>query len=155
MSEERKQGFIDKFVPKSADDAMKMIFKGLILAVLFGTLLMTSRQINGNSGTWENIEKQKNQMRYWRGEISAIEFTENEEQIELTRFYMQWQYVIFGNIFRALVNVSLIYVVVGFAALSKTHQDEKVRSLSIAIAGVVLFVLILTTFFSNIAITLA
>ena len=154
MSEERKQGFIEKFIPKNADDAIRMIMKGIVLAVLFGTLLMTSRQINTNSGTWENLEKQKNQMSYWKGEISAIEFTEREESIELTKYYLQWQYVIFGNIFRALVNVSMIYVVIGFAALSKNHQDEKVRALSIAIAGVVLFILMLTTFFNNIAVNL-
>ncbi len=91
MSEERKQGFIERFVPKSADDAIKMIIKGLVLAVLFGTLLMTSRQLNLNSATWENVEKQKNQMSFWKGEISAIEFTENEEKIELTKYYLQWQ----------------------------------------------------------------
>jgi ABC-type multidrug transport system fused ATPase/permease subunit len=152
-STERK-GFIDNLLNMDSYGAMKLIVKGMILAVIFGTALMTSRQINLNAATWQNIENQKNEMAFWNGEITQIEFTEREEQITLMRFQMQYQFVIFGNIFRGLVNLSLLFVVVGFIGLAKSHEDDKIRALSIMISGVILFVLMLTTFFSNIAINL-
>ncbi len=149
-----KTGFIDKLMNMDRDESMRLIIRGLILSIIFGTLLMTSRQINANANTWRDIKNQQNSMAYWDGEISYTEYTERQQEINLHRDYMRYQFVIFGNIFRALVNLALIFVVLGFIGLSRTHEDDKVRALSIMIAGVVLFVIMLTTMFSNIAITL-
>ncbi|MFX1268013.1 MAG: hypothetical protein ACFFAK_08635, partial [Promethearchaeota archaeon] len=47
--------------------AMKFIIYGLIAAILFGLIMMISRSIAQNAGTWEAIANQENEMNYWNG----------------------------------------------------------------------------------------
>ena len=66
---------------------------------------------------------------------------------------MEYQVIIIGNIARIGVNVGLFFIVIGFLSFALNDKfDEKTRRIYLVLAGAILFVIMLTTFFSQIAI---
>ncbi len=156
MGEVKKgeKGFFDRLPLMDKNRATKFIIYGLVAAVLFGLIMMISRSIAQNASTWENLENQRNEINYWNGEYGFNDFIKRQEEIDETRYWMEWQDVIFMNVARVGVNISLIFILIGFLSFAVNDKiDEKTRRISLVIAGLVLFVLMFTTFFSAIAIT--
>ena len=156
MGEVKKgeKGFFDRLPLMDKNRATKFIIYGLVAAVLFGLIMMISRSIAQNASTWENLENQRNEINYWNGEYGFNDFIKRQEEIDETRYWMEWQDVIFMNVARVGVNISLIFILIGFLSFAVNDKiDEKTRRISLVIAGLVLFVLMFTTFFSAISIT--
>ena len=156
MGEVKKgeKGFFDRLPLMDKNRATKFIIYGLVAAVLFGLIMMISRSIAQNASTWENLENQRNEINYWNGEYGFNDFIKRQEEIDETRYWMEWQDVIFMNVARVGVNISLIFILIGFLSFAVNDKiDEKTRRISLIIAGLVLFVLMFTTFFSAISIT--
>jgi len=156
MGEVKKgeKGFFDRLPLMDKNRATKFIIYGLVAAVLFGLIMMISRSIAQNASTWENLENQRNEISYWNGEYGFNDFIKRQEEIDETRYWMEWQDVIFMNVARVGVNISLIFILIGFLSFAVNDKiDEKTRRISLVIAGLVLFVLMFTTFFSAISIT--
>ncbi len=152
VGEER--GFFDRLPLMDKNKATKFIVYGLVAAVLFGLIMMISRSVAQNAATWENLENQRNEINYWNGEYGFNDFIKRQEEIDETRYWMEWQDVIFMNIARVGVNISLIFIVIGFLSFAVNDKlDERTRRISLIIAGLILFVIMFTTFFSAIAIT--
>ena len=153
MGEERGS-FFDRLPLMDKNKATKFIVYGLVAAVLFGLIMMISRSVAQNAATWEDLEDQRNEVSYWNGEYGFNDYIKRREEIDETRFWMEWQDVIFMNIARVGVNISLIFIVIGFLSFAVNDKiDEKTRRISLVIAGLVLFVVMFTTFFSAISIT--
>ncbi len=151
-----EKGFFDRLPLMDKNKATKFIIYGLIAAVLFGLIMMISRSIAQNASTWENLENQRNEINYWNGEYGFNDYIKRQEEIDEIRYWMEWQDVIFMNIARVGVNISLIFILIGFLSFAVNDKiDEKTRQISLIIAGLVLFVIMFTTFFSAIAITVA
>lgn len=154
VGEER--GFFDKLPLMDKNKATKFIVYGLVVAVLFGLIMMISRSVSQNAAKWENLENQRNEINYWNGEYGFNDFIKRQEEIDEIRYWMEWQDVIFMNIARVGVNISLIFMVIGFLSFAVNDKlDEGTRKISLIIAGLILFVIMFTTFFSAIAITVA
>ncbi|MFX0034568.1 MAG: hypothetical protein ACFE9I_02870 [Candidatus Hermodarchaeota archaeon] len=154
MGEERS--FFDRLPLLDKNKATKFIIYGLLAAIIFGLMMMISRSIAQNAGTWYNIAYQENQMNYWNGVYGYNDYIQKLEEIEKTMYWMQFQDVIFMNIARVGVNISLFFILIGFLSFAVNDKiDEKTRRIFLIIAGLILFVIMFTTLFSSISISVS
>ncbi len=153
MGNERGVSLYERLPLDNKEKAMKFLIYGLLTAVIFGTILMISKSIADNAGTWQNLDNQQNEMNYMQGIYGYNDYIERLEKTALIAYWMQYQEVIVGNIARIGVNVGLIFIMIAFVSFALNDKlDERTRRISLTLAGVVLFVVMFTTFFSNIAI---
>ncbi|MHA2430665.1 MAG: hypothetical protein ACXACC_06475 [Promethearchaeota archaeon] len=157
MGEERKKSRLLENIPLlDKRKAMKFIIYGLIAAILFGLIMMISRSIAQNAGSWEAIANQENEMNYWNGVYGYSDYLQRQEEIDRTRYWMEFQDVIFMNIARVGVNIALVFIVIGFLSLGVAENiDERTRRIFLIIAGLILFVIMFTTFFASISISVS
>ena len=152
-TEERKVSIVDMLPVMSKEKATKFLIYGLLVAIIFGTILMVSKSIADNASVWLSLENQQNEMNYMQGLYGYNDYIVKIERALLIRYWMEYQVIIFGNIARIGVNVGLFFIVVGFLSFALNDKfDEKSRRIYLILAGAILFVIMLTTFFSQIAI---
>jgi hypothetical protein len=150
------ENLIDQILKIDHKKATKFIIYGLIAAMICGTVMTTSKSIESNAADWKNVMDQQNEMDYWNGFIGLQEFNERQEEIQLQKYYMDVQFVIFGNIARIGVNIALLFVVFGFIGYSLNKDiDPRIKQLSFVLAGLILVVLMFTTMFSGISISVS
>jgi hypothetical protein len=149
-----REGFFDRLPLLDKNKATKYIIYGLLVAILFGLMMMISRSIAQNASTWENLANQENDMNYWNGVYGFNDYIQRQEEIDRIRYWMEWQDVIFVNIARVGVNVSLFFIMIGFLSFAVNDKmDDRTRRISLIIAGLILFVIMFTTFFASISIS--
>jgi len=157
MGEERKKFSIFENIPLlDKRKAMKFIIYGLIAAILFGLIMMISRSIANNAGAWQNLALQENDIAYWNGEYGYNDYIRRQEEIYRITYWMAFQDVIFMNIARVGVNIALVFMLIGFLSLGVAENiDERARRIYLIISGLILFIVMFTTFFASISISVA
>ncbi|MFW9772620.1 MAG: hypothetical protein ACFFEO_10740, partial [Candidatus Thorarchaeota archaeon] len=136
--------------------AMKFIIYGLIAAILFGLIMMISRSIAQNASSWEALANQENDISYWNGEYGYNDYLHRQEEIDRIRYWMEFQDLIFVNIARVGVNIALVFMLIGFLSLGVSENiDERARRIYLIISGLILFVIMFTTFFASISISVS
>ena len=152
-TEERKVSLFDVLPVMNKEKATKFIMYGLLIAIIFGTMLMISKSIADNAYTWLLLENQQNEMNYMQGLYGYNDYIVKIERANLIRYWMEYQIIIIGNIAKIGVNVGLFFIVVGFLSFALNEKfDERSRRIFLILAGAILFVIMLTTFFSQISI---
>jgi len=152
-TEERKVSLYDMLPVMSKEKATKFLIYGLLVAIIFGTILMISKSIADNASVWLSLENQQNEMNYMQGLYGYNDYIVKIERALLIRYWMEYQVIIVGNIARIGVNVGLFFIVIGFLSFALNDKfDEKSRRIYLILAGAILFVIMVTTFFSQIAI---
>ena len=152
-TEERKVSLVDMLPVMNKEKATKFLIYGLLVAIIFGTILMISKSIADNASIWLSLENQQNEMNYMAGLYGYNDYIVKAERALLIRYWMEYQVIIVGNIARIGVNVGLFFIVVGFLSFALNDKfDEKSRRIYLILAGAILFVIMVTTFFSQIAI---
>ena len=155
-TEDRKIKLYDLLPIMDKEKATKFLIYGLLVAIIFGTILMISKSIADNAYTWFLIESQQNEMNYMQGLYGYNDYVEKIERATLLYYWMDFQVVIVGNIARIGVNIGLFFIVVGFLSFALNDQfDEKSRRIYLILAGTILFVIMVTTFFSQIAVQIS
>jgi hypothetical protein len=148
--------FFDRFSLLDKKKATKYIVYGLIAAILFGLIMMISRSIAQNAWTWQNLANQQNSTDFWNGVYGYTDYVKRQQEINEIRYWMEWQDVIFMNIARVGVNIALFFILIGFLSFALNEQiDEKTRRISLVISALVLFVMMFTTFFASISISVS
>jgi len=157
MSEKRKGGFLVDSIPLlDKRKAMKFIVYGLIAAILFGLIMMISRSIAQNAGSWENIANQENDMNYWNGLYGYNDYIQNQENIDRIRYWMEYQDTIFMNIARVGINIALVFILIGFLSFAVTENiDERTRRIYLIISGMILLLIMFTTFFGSVVVSVS
>jgi len=157
MTEKRKSGFLVDSIPLlDKRKAMKFIVYGLIAAILFGLIMMISRSIAQNAGTWESLANQENEMNYWNGLYGYNDYIQNEQNIDRIRYWMEYQDAIFMNIARVGVNIALVFILIGFLSFAVTENiDERTRRIYLIIAGTILLLIMFTTFFGSVFVSVS
>ena len=146
-----KASLFDKLPLIDKNRAAKFVIYGLIIAIAFGIMMMVSRSVAANASYWAQLANQENDMAYASGAYGYNDYVYNGEQIIRTQYWMQFQEVIFMNIARVGVNIGLLFVVIGFLSFAVNDNiQEKVRKTALIIAGLILFLIMFTTFFSSI-----
>ncbi len=149
-----KASLFDKLPLLDKNRAAKFIIYGLIIAILFGLMMMISRSIADNAGQWAALLNQENNISYWNGVYGYNDYIERQQEILRIQYWMAYQDVIFMNIARVGVNVGLIFVLIGFLSFAINDKiDENTRKISLIIAGLVLFIMMFTTLFSSISVS--
>ena len=149
-------GFLENLPSLDKKKATKFIIYGLFVAILFGIMMGISRSIAQNASSWETLANQENEINYWNGDYGFNDYIKRQEEIDRTRYWMEWQDVIFMNIARVGVNISLFFILVGFLGFAVNDKiEEKTRRIFLIIAGLILFVIMFTTFFASITISVA
>jgi hypothetical protein len=149
-----RESFFDRLPLLDKNKAIKYIIYGLLVAILFGLMMMISRSVAQNASSWENLANQENDMNYWNGVYGFNDYIQRQEEIDRIRYWMEWQDVIFVNIARVGVNVSLFFIMIGFLSFAVNDKiDDRTRRISLIIAGLILFVIMFTTFFASISIS--
>jgi len=152
-TEDRKIKLYDLLPIMDKEKATKFLIYGLLVAIMFGTILMISKSIADNAYTWFLIESQQNEMNYMQGLYGYNDYIVKIERANLLYYWMEFQVVIVGNIARIGVNIGLFFIVVAFFSFALNDQfDEKSRRIYLILAGAILFVIMVTTFFSQIAV---
>ncbi len=150
-----KASLFDKLPLLDKNRAAKFIIYGIIIAIIFGLMMMISYSIAVNAGQWAALANQDNYLNYWNGFYGFNDFIERQEEIEMIALWMAYQDVIFMNIARIGINIGLVFVLIGFLSFAVNDKiDENTRKTSIIIAGLVLFIMIFTTLFSSISVTI-
>ncbi len=152
-TEERKISIFDMLPVMNKEKATKFLMYGLLLAIIFGSILMISKSIADNASVWLSLENQLNEMNYMAGLYGYNDYIVKAERALLIRYWMEYQVIIVGNIARIGVSVGLFFIVVAFLSFALNDKfDEKSRRIYLILAGAILFVIMVTTFFSQIAI---
>ena len=153
MGNERGMSLFDRLPLNDKEKATKFLLYGLLTAIIFGTILMTSKTIADNASTWQNLDNQQNEMNYMEGVYGYNDYIERLERTALIRYWMEYQEVIVGNIARIGVNVGLIFIMIAFVSFALNDSlDERTKRICLVLAGLILFVVMFTTFFSGIAV---
>ena len=148
-----KASLFDKLPLLDKNRAAKFIIYGLIIAVLFGLMMMISRSIASNSGQWQDLADQENEFNYWYGLYGYNDYIERQQEIDRIGFWMSYQDVVFMNIARVGINIGLVFVLIGFLSFAVNDKiDENTRKISLIIAGLILFMMMFTTLFSSISV---
>ena len=152
-TEERKISIFDMLPVMNKEKATKFLMYGLLVAIIFGSILMISKSIADNASVWLSLENQLNEMNYMAGIYGYNDYIVKAERALLIRYWMEYQVIIVGNIARIGVSVGLFFIVVAFLSFALNDKfDEKSRRIYLILAGAILFVIMVTTFFSQIAI---
>jgi len=152
-TEERKINIFDMLPVMNKEKATKFLMYGLLVAIIFGSILMISKSIADNASVWLSLENQLNEMNYMAGLYGYNDYIVKAERAILIRYWMEYQVIIVGNIARIGVSVGLFFIVVAFLSFALNDKfDEKSRRIYLILAGAILFVIMVTTFFSQIAI---
>ncbi len=152
-TEERKVGIFDMLPVMNKERATKFLIYGLLIAIIFGTILMISKSIADNAATWLSLENQQNEMNYMQGLYGYNDYIVKAERAILIRYWMEYQVIILGNISRIGVNVGMFFIAIAFLSFALNDKfDEKTRRIYLILAGVILFVIMVTTFFSQIVV---
>jgi len=152
----RDDNFFDRLPLMDKNKALKYIIYGLLVAIIAGSILMLSMTIAGMSGTWDNLAMQYLNEQYWAGNIGYQEYLEQAEAIDKAVLWMNFQPLILGNIARVFVNIGLVFMVIGFLGIAVNEKiDEQTRKVCLIFGGAILFVIIFTTMFTQIAIQVA
>ena len=155
-TEERKVSLFDMLPVMNKEKATKFLMYGLLVAIIFGTILMISKSIADNASTWLSLENQLNEMNYMQGLYGYNDYIIKVERALLIRYWMEYQVIIVGNIARIGVNVGLFFIVVAFLSFALNDKfEEKSRRIYLVLAGAILFVIMITTFFTQIAVMVA
>ena len=59
MGNERGTSLFDRLPLNDKEKATKFLLYGLLTAIIFGTILMTSKTIADNAATWQNLDNQR------------------------------------------------------------------------------------------------
>jgi len=156
MAEKRKGNrLIDSIPIMDKRKAMKFIVYGLIAGILFGLIMMISYSIALNATTWQNIALQENNMNYWNGLYGYNDYVKRQQDIYRITYWMQFQDVIFMNIARVGINIALVFILIGFLSFAVAENvDERTRRIYLTIAGLILLLVMFTTLFGSISISI-
>ncbi len=149
-----KRDVVDVLLNIDHKKATKYLIRGMIIAIIFGGIALTSKSIASNGQDWWYWQSQENENNLNNGLIGYDEYLKKSNEIEATRYWMQFQEAIFGNIARIGVDFGLILVLIGFIAYASNKDlNDKMRLLSLILAGLVICVIMLTALFTSVSVS--
>ncbi len=122
-----------------------LLIVGIIVAVGLGAVLIVSQNLSTNANNWYNAQatllaNQRNQ-----GTISPSEYNERMWQNQMTRDGMIAQLYTIEPIATAGVYIGFLLIFIGLIVFStEGGVDEQTKRILLTIAGVMLFVLLIT-----------
>lgn len=131
------------------------IMVGVIMAIVFGSVLLISTALNDNADEWRAYERNLVTEAYDNGEITVEERDQRYEEIDDMRDWMEIQDFYVDLFAPLLINLGLIFITIGFVGFGINNSlEERTRRVCILIAAAIIFiVLILNSIGLSITIT--
>ena len=146
----------DKLPLLDKNRAAKFVIFGIFIAIAFGLMLMISDSVANNATQWEALADDENYQNYISGLYGYTDYLARQEEIDRIGLWMRYQDVIFMNIARVGVNIGLVFVLIGFLSFAVNDKiDESTRRIALIIAGLILFIMMFTTLFSSISVSVS
>jgi hypothetical protein len=119
------------------------IMVGVIMAIIFGSILLISTALNDNADEWRNYERGLVTDLFDDGEITAEERDRRYDQIDDMRDWMEIQ-DFYVYLFAPLcINLGLIFITIGFIGFGINNSlEERTRRASILIAAAIIFIVL-------------
>ncbi|MFX1275623.1 MAG: hypothetical protein ACFFBP_11690 [Promethearchaeota archaeon] len=135
------------------DKAARYIIGGLIIAVIFGTVVGISKAIALNATAWGAYQNNLNTENLDQGVYGQTEYDARAREIATMTLWMAQQDLYIATIAMFGVNLGLVLLTVGFVGFAINDSlDERTRRASLVLAAVVIFALMFTSLFSGITI---
>ncbi len=151
----KKETFYEGLLKMDKEKATKYVVKGLIIAIIFGTLMLISASIAGNAANFSNLATDFNNEMYWSGFYGYQEHIQKSHEIALVEDIMIFQQPILFNLARLGANIGLVIVVIGFIGFATNDKlDVRTRWIALILAGVILVIIMFAAFFSSFDLTI-
>ncbi|MFX0101685.1 MAG: hypothetical protein ACFFCS_19125 [Candidatus Hodarchaeota archaeon] len=133
------RSFVDGLMSMDKRKATKTVINGIIIGVIFATILFTSESINSNATSWYNWQHDLNVRQYENMEIGYDDYLAKERELGDMVSFMQFQDTIFVNVGRVGAAIGFLVVAFGFLGFATNDQiDERTRRVALIIAGLMM-----------------
>ena len=151
-----KMGIISGLGRMDQDKAAKYVGIGILVAIVFGSVLMVSKSVYTMAEDWRTAANDKATNDYDLGFISAAQRDLIQAENWKIFYNMRVQGLWVTNIAKVIVNLGLLLVFIGFVGLGlNASADEKTRRLFLTIAAIIIFIMLFTTFFAGVTVIVA
>jgi hypothetical protein len=153
---ERTNNFVNSIPTLEKTKAIKYIFLGLLLIIIFGLIAGISSSIANEAGNWKTMADNIAQLQLNEGIINNTQY--NNIRISNWQIWhaLQLQETILANIAKVGVDIGLILISMGFISFAVNENlDPRTRVISLILSGVILLVILFTTLFNSISLTIA
>lgn len=126
---------------------IKRLRNGMILAIIFGSLFVTSQLLNTANQNWYLLESQRLSIEYGNGDLTYEEYDNLRDNTTLTMYTNQWSISIFQVVARAGVFITFIFVIIGLISIVLDESfSKKMRRLALGLAGVMVLLILFPLF---------
>ncbi len=146
-------GLFDNISRWDKDKAAKLLAWGIFIAIIFGTIIVISKSLAIGAADWRAYADAENLQNYQEGLYGYQEYLLRQDEISRMELWMGYQEIIFVNLARIGINIGLFLTFLGFVGFATNNSlDDQTRRTALIIAAIVIFVMMLTTFYTQISI---
>lgn len=129
---------------------IKRLKVGMIIAIIAGTLFITSQSLTIINNNWYTATLQKLMIDYQNGDINYDEYDDMREQLQLNMYTNLWSISILSTVARISVYVVFIFIIICLLSIVLDQSfSKKMRRLAFGLSGIfILFTLYPVVFFS-------
>ncbi|TXT59631.1 MAG: conserved membrane protein of unknown function [Promethearchaeota archaeon] len=153
---ERTSNYFENIPNMEKGKATKYIVIGIFLIIIFGLIASISTSIADNANDWKSMVDQIALNQLNDGIIDSNQYNAIIAQNTVTRYAMQWQEAIVVSIAKVGIDIALLLISIGFISFALNESyDQRTRWICLIISGVILSVILFTTLFTNISLSIA
>jgi len=128
---------------------IKRLKKGIIVAIIFGSIFMISEAVIVIHLNWTNIAYQDAQKMADEDRITYSELDDIENQLEYVHYYVEYVCSIVSTLAHIGLNIAFIFIIIGFLSITIDKSiDKKMQRICLILAGFALFFLMFIIFMS-------
>jgi hypothetical protein len=130
---------------------IKRLKIGMIIAIIMGTLFITSQCLITINYNWYSATHQRLMIDYQNGEFDYEEYDDRRDQLQLNMFTNLWSISILSSVARIGVYIVFTFIIICLLSIVLDQAfSRKMRRLALVLSGIfVLFILYPVVFFSN------
>jgi hypothetical protein len=138
------RSFIDEIPVMEKNKAVKYIVYGIVLAIVFGTVISFSVYMNSNALYIRDLADYENEENYNNGLYGYDEYVRRQADNEQLEEWMLIQDGILIPIARIGGQIALFFVAIGFLGIGLNDKvDEKTRQICLIIGAMVTFIFVM------------
>lgn len=128
---------------------IKRLKKGIIVAIIFGSIFVASEVVINIHQNWTNIALQDAETMRDDGKIDYKELNDIRNQLNYVRYYVKYVCSIVSLIAQICLDIAFIFIIIGFLSITIDDSlDKKMRRTSLILASITLLFLMYFIFIS-------
>ena len=151
-----RKGIFQNLPIADKQKAARMIMLGILIAIIFGTLIFISQTIAMNASSYATLANHENLVNYNSGYYGYDEYIRRGQDILTAQYWMAFQDAIVVPLARIGVQIALLMISIGFLSLGITEGgDERTKRLYLIIGASMIIIMIFTVLFQGMSIIIA